>query len=770
VWCRQVARIRRCLGRRKLPAGLGDFTYFEIITLLAALAFREAGVRIAVFEAGLGGRLDATRLMNPRIVAVTPVHLDHEAILGDTIAKIAAEKAAVICRGVTVVSAPQLPRPKGRSTDRKIAGRKSAARRRKPRNAHRAFGRLSKGQCRPGGKVTEVLRKKYGCDIRTRPFGPASGTAAGPAALRFFRAVRRLSWTGPTIRFRLRPWSAISEGRIPAEGPLRLRVSRDKNQKGCWKSSGVVSAISLSPGFPVPDRRKSPHCLRRPARILTASIRPRTFTRPSGLPGFCPPAGKRSRHRLLLSGRGGQEAASCLTFSRMTPLPRWPRRSGGRLAVIRVSGPKAFEVVGAVFFPQKGRLADFPAQTIHFGKIIHEGRLIDQVLVSVFRSPHSYTGQDLIEISAHGGIVASRKILDGLIRRGARHAEPGEFTRRAFLGGKMDLTQAEAVLDLIRAKSEKSLESAARQLSGALSERFRELKDELMRVQAHMEAFLDFPEEDLEIFSDAGFRTRFEKCEKEIGKASGRILPRCPPARRHHSLIVANQCREILSLQYASGPRPGAGSEFPGTTRDSLEEALEVGGVYVRLIDTAGLSPRVPHPLDHLGMERTRRVLAGAGLFLFMVDGSRPLDGEDEAVWREIRDRENVLGILNKNDLAQKVSRGELERSFGPKEWIAISSKTREGVEALEEAIRKKHPASDRPARREQITRLRHKNALEKSLQALRRAKSAFEKKESLEFVIVDVRAVVDEIRELIGEVYSEDILGAIFSEFCIGK
>lgn len=442
----------------------------------------------------------------------------------------------------------------------------------------------------------------------------------------------------------------------------------------------------------------------------------------------------------------------------------------GGVAVIRVSGPDTFKIVGKVFHPKKGNLADFESHTIHLGEIHGPESAVDQVLVSLFRAPHSYTGEEVIEISSHGGLLITRKILDLLVRSGARHAEPGEFTKRAFLNGKIDLTQAEAVLDLIKAKSEKSLQAALRQLGGSLSQEIKTLKDGLMKIYAHLEAFLDFPEEDLEIYSDRQFLENFLRAEKAM-----------------RDLVSGFQRGAFLreGVRAAIVGRPNAGksslfnvllsrdralvSEFPGTTRDVLEEAVEIEGIYIRLADTAGLGEGLQNPLDKLGMEKTREVLKQADLYLYVIDGSVPFDSAEENLIKELDPSKPVLAVLNKSDLGIR-SGNEMKRSLPSAEFAEVSSRTHAGIETLEKKLSSLILAEKIETAGEQITRLRHKNAVERAAEALGRGRESFERRESLEYSAADVKSALDALRELIGEVYSEDLLDVIFSEFCIGK
>lgn len=448
-----------------------------------------------------------------------------------------------------------------------------------------------------------------------------------------------------------------------------------------------------------------------------------------------------------------------------------PAGEGG-LAVIRVSGPGAVEAVEPFFVsPDPGALKEMSANTIRWGKFTDPaGSLVDQVLVSYFRAPRSYTGQDVIEISCHGGLAVTRKILGLLLGKGVRHAEPGEFTRRAFLNGKLDLTQAEAVLDLIHAKSERSLDVAIRQLSGSLSHTLKDLKDALVRLLAHMEAHLDFPEEDLEAKTKASFKEQFANIQERI-----------------RSLIEGferNQLiREGLLVTLAGKPNVGKSSLFnallerdralvsdlPHTTRDHLEEALEIRGFYVRLRDTAGLTAAPGNPLDKMGMDRTLGTLQESHVVLYVIDGSTPLEEADRHILQQIPQDKPLIVLMNKSDLPVRVEDKEIEALLGDRPRIRLSAKTREGFEALEERIAA-FLGQGTSEIGEQITRLRHKKALEASREALQRAERSFQAEMSLECVTPDIRMALESMKELTGEVYSEDLLDVIFSEFCIGK
>lgn len=454
----------------------------------------------------------------------------------------------------------------------------------------------------------------------------------------------------------------------------------------------------------------------------------------------------------------------------------------GGIAVIRVSGPGAFSLVESIFKPTKDKkLSGVPSHTLHMGRIQEgEGGIQDQVVVSVFRSPRSFTGEDVLEISCHGGVIGTKKILDLLIGKGARHAEPGEFTRRAFLNGKMDLVQAEAVLDLIRAKSDRSREEAVRQLSGSISHQFKLLKNQLMVLYAHMEAYLDFPDEHLEVYDDNAIAGRLRRIREELEALIATF--------RRGSLV-----REGIIVTLIGKPNVGKSSifnallskdralvsEYPGTTRDKIEEYLEVQGYLVRLVDTAGLGASVRHPLEQMGMEITRKVLSQTHLYLFVVDGSKPLDREDREVFEEISRQfktvENgksfpVISIMNKSDLPAVIDFEALKRLTGDSDPVQVSSVTGQGLARVEEKIIEKIFQHEWRQEGEQVTRLRHKNALEAAAASIRKTETAIGEKVPLELVTLEIKEALNSLSELVGEIYSEDLLDVIFSEFCIGK
>lgn len=441
----------------------------------------------------------------------------------------------------------------------------------------------------------------------------------------------------------------------------------------------------------------------------------------------------------------------------------------GGISVIRVSGKKSSNIVLNIF--QTRNKSDLKSHQVYYGKIKDEHEIVDQVLLTFFKGPASYTGEDTVEISCHGGVAISKKILDLCIRKGARLAEAGEFTKRAFLNGKIDLVQAEAVIDLIKARSDVSAKIAAQQLEGNVSKVLKDLKSHLMITYAHMEAFIDFPEEDIEVYEDESIKIRFTEAKTKIeillnGFQRGSLM------------------REGVSCAIVGKPNVGKSSLFnalldqdralvsnlEGTTRDMLEEGLQISGLYLRLIDTAGLGLESENPLDHIGMDRTRQTLERASIVLYVVDGSMPLDKKDEEAWGLVKKHSDIVCLINKKDQPQVLNKTRLEEWIGETEKVSISAYSKEGLADLEKTLERILSEKMGTEQSQQITRLRHKRALEKALEFLNSSEHAFLNKESLDLVTLDFKSALDAMSELLGEIYSEDLLDVIFSEFCIGK
>ena len=431
----------------------------------------------------------------------------------------------------------------------------------------------------------------------------------------------------------------------------------------------------------------------------------------------------------------------------------------GALAVIRISGPKAFAVADVVF---KGGKAPFlmEERRIAFGRIIDsQGGVIDEVLVSVFRNPRSYTGEDLVEISGHGGSLVASRVLAAVLAAGARMARPGEFTERAFHHGKLDLTQAEAVMDLISAQTPRAAKAAAAQLEGRLGEEINALRGELLESVAHIEAFIDFSEEGIDPESGAVLRRRMEGVAAHLARL----------------LSTANEgrlLREGITLALCGAPNAGKSSllnrllgveraivsEVAGTTRDTIEEHASLGGYPFRVIDTAGLR-ETEDPVEREGVERARRAAENADLRMHLVDATELSSPTAPSPLFD----EEIL-VLNKADLVP-------ERARLPKAAL-ISCRTGEGIEDLVGSILAKVTGrvGDETVADGAAINARHQECLRRADAALSAAMDLLVAGDPPELVAVELRGALGAVGEVIGEAGTEEILGKIFSSFCIGK
>jgi len=445
----------------------------------------------------------------------------------------------------------------------------------------------------------------------------------------------------------------------------------------------------------------------------------------------------------------------------------------GGIGIIRLSGEKAVEVASRVFAGAAGRtVRDFPTHTLHHGELQEAdgGARLDEVLVALMKAPRSYTGEDVVEFHCHGGPLVLRLGLEALLRSGARLAEPGEFTKRAFLNGRLDLTQAEAVMDLISARTQSGLRVALEQLRGVLSEELGRLREGLVRLLVEVEAGIDFSDEDITFISTQSLAHDVMTVRDRIGQLirsaeDGRIV------REGVTAVLAgrpNVGKSSLLNVLAKADRAIV-TPIPGTTRDVLEEYVNVRGVPVRLLDTAGLREAVD-VVEREGVRRSHDALARAELVLAVLDGSEPLDDEDRRLLGQLRDREAVL-VVNKADLPTRLEPEALKGLAGAARLVWTSAATGAGLDELRDAIRDavlKHGLE--PCEGVVITHLRHRGALERAQASLHQVLLSVERRMAAEFIAVDLRAAVNAIGEIIGETTTDDVLDRIFREFCIGK
>lgn len=438
----------------------------------------------------------------------------------------------------------------------------------------------------------------------------------------------------------------------------------------------------------------------------------------------------------------------------------------GAISVIRISGSRSFDVVDKIF-QGKARLSDSPSHTIHYGKICSESEMIDDVLVSVFRMPNSYTGENSIEISTHGSPYICERIIKLLLLNDIRLAEPGEFTKRAFLNGKLDLAQAEAVADVINSRTEVSLRGARSQLDGMLSAKVETLRNLLVNTSSLVELELDFAEEDIEFLNSSEVLKRIDNIISEIDAllktySFGRVI------REGVNLALVGKPNVGKSslLNYLLKESRAIVSEIPGTTRDVIREEVSVDGILFRLYDTAGI--RITQDaIEKEGVLRSRQVVKDADLVLFINDVETGYSEELYSELTNLTGRDRIVTLINKIDLIPENKRSIKSLSAE----ILLSSKTGEGINHLMDYIKEKVTGGKTYSETTTVvSNLRHYSALEKAKQHLVIAKDSINQKLTGEFISVDLRNAENSLSEIIGKVTSDDILNNIFTKFCIGK
>jgi tRNA modification GTPase len=443
----------------------------------------------------------------------------------------------------------------------------------------------------------------------------------------------------------------------------------------------------------------------------------------------------------------------------------------GGIGIVRLSGKKAIKIADKIF-KGKDKVSNFLTHTIHYGKIVDPttSEVIDTVLISVMHAPKTYTCEDIVEINAHGGIIPLNRILELVLSLGARLAEPGEFTKRAFLNGRIDLSQAEAVVDLIRAKTDLSAKFALSQLTGNLYKEISLLRKQILSLLVEIEASIDFYEEDIELLSIDEILDRLndvkEKIEELIENAKyGKILQQGVIT----TIIGRPNVGKSSLLNALVGEPRAIVTHIPGTTRDAIEEMIDIEGIPLKVVDTAGMR----HTMDIIeeeGVKRARKALNQADLVIFVMDGSENITKDDIRIMNELKNKETII-IINKSDLPQLIDIDKVKKSLPNKPIINICATQGTGLNELKKTIREiffagKILSTDALI----ITNLRHKEALKSSLKNINTAINAIEDNLSFEFVAVDLRESLDNLGLIVGETVTEDILNEIFSKFCIGK
>lgn len=447
------------------------------------------------------------------------------------------------------------------------------------------------------------------------------------------------------------------------------------------------------------------------------------------------------------------------------------------IGIVRISGEDAFAVIDRIYRSKYGDkiLSQMPSHTIHYGYICDEDKVIDEVMVAVMKAPNSYTTEDTVEIDCHGGILVMRRILETVIKYGARPAEPGEFTKRAFLNGRIDLSQAESVIDIINAKNDFALESSIYQLRGSIKEKIRNIRGSIIHEIAFIESALDDPEH---VIIDDGYGTWLNDIILEI-------------IAQIEDILTVSENGELLKegIRTVIVGKPNAGksslmnvlvgkeraivTNVPGTTRDALEEQVNLEGITLNIVDTAGIR-KTEDMVEKIGVEKTKEYAKQADLIIYVVDASVDLDRDDQDILEILKDHK-VIVLLNKSDLSQKISeenfRDKISENSLSLPIISFSAKEETGIKELKEVIQEMFFSGQISSNDEiYITNARQKTALQSALKSLLLVKNSIESGMPEDFYSIDLMDAYESLGTIIGESAGEDLIQEIFSKFCVGK
>jgi tRNA modification GTPase len=445
--------------------------------------------------------------------------------------------------------------------------------------------------------------------------------------------------------------------------------------------------------------------------------------------------------------------------------------SSGGISIVRISGAQALNIIDKIYKPKSGgkRVSAEKSHTMHYGFIVDEGQVIDEVMVAVMKAPATYTREDIVEIDCHGGIVVTRKVLEAVLKNGARLAEPGEFTKRAFLNGRIDLSKAEAVCDLINAKNELALKNSIRQLNGAVHDKITGLRTEILKSTAYIEAALDDPEHiSIDGFDRELMKQVIKWCdsiEKLIrDSANGRFIKE---GIKTVILGKPNAGKSSL-LNYFSGSERAIVTDIAGTTRDILEESVNLDQIALNIIDTAGIR-QTEDTVEKIGVDKAIRIASEADMILLVLDSSTELDDNDRAIFDMIKDKKAIL-LLNKSDLPAVITEDDI-RKLSPQPIISISLKENTGLDRLSEMIKEMFFTGKLDMNEEvYITNERHREALKQALGSLELVRQSIENAMPEDFYTIDLMSAYDSLGAIIGEKAEEDLIDTIFREFCMGK
>lgn len=443
----------------------------------------------------------------------------------------------------------------------------------------------------------------------------------------------------------------------------------------------------------------------------------------------------------------------------------------GGIGIIRISGADSIAIASSIFKPfYKENLLDYPNRSLVYGNIVDSDRVIDEVLIARMEGPNSYTAEDVVEINCHGGFISVKKILELVLKKGARLADPGEFTKRAFLNGRIDLSQAEAVIDIINAKTDQSHDIAQTQLEGALSQKVRSLRNMITEVLAQVEVAIDYPEEDIEFITYKELTDKTSQIQKEVVKMyetsdTGKILRE---GLKTAILGKPNVGKSSL-MNWILGENRAIVTEIAGTTRDVIEEFVNIKGIPLKIVDTAGIR-ETDDIVEKIGVEKSRDHMKSSDLVLVVLDSSRELEEDDLEILDAINPQKTLV-LINKIDLESRLDMDKVKEYIAEENIIHISAMENKGLESIHDKI-ETMVYEGRVSNKGDvmITNTRHKDAIYKAMNSINDAIKGLEDHMSYDFIGVDLKDAWDSLGFINGDTVTEDLLDTIFKNFCIGK